>query len=72
MMAAGGERKALGNGSRDYNKDYQETVHGGAVFSFCIQIYYNYGYIGMGESGTQPAEDWCCKRDWTGPSLCDD
>ena len=31
-MAAGGERKALGNGSGDYNKYYHETVQKGLFF----------------------------------------
>jgi hypothetical protein len=37
-MATGGERKVLGNGSGDYNKDYQETVHDGLFFLFVFKI----------------------------------
>jgi hypothetical protein len=33
-MAAGGERKVLGNGFGDYNQDYQKTVQVELFFLF--------------------------------------
>jgi hypothetical protein len=62
-MAAGGERKALRNGSGDFNKDYQETVQKG-LFFFCIQIYDNYGYIGMDNPELNPRKNCAGSGIW--------